>query len=192
VLPLPALRHGGREHARPITITATVPAWLPYFHSLDSLLDAVKRDKPAAVANMLTLASHDLGKGENPYTLVGEATVAITLKPRDELTAARVQALQAELEAVRVESHRKQQAILDSISKLTGADERGGSVSAATYTPGRGPSTSSRSSANLWRRGVLDGGRHQGIQRGSADGHRCERPVHRHHRLRAGRLVNAT
>lgn len=101
-----------------ITITATMPAWLPEFYSLDSMLDKIKAGKHAGVVDMLWFTEGDMSKGERPYTLIGEAEVVVKIMPRDQLAAAQVKALQAELDHARAQWLTKQQSILDRISKL--------------------------------------------------------------------------
>lgn len=102
---------------KPITITATLPAWLPYFHSIEAFVAALSKSDNRA-ADMLYFSANDLGKGDNPYTLVGDAVIAVTIQPRDEITGNRVKALQAQLEAVQQESQRKQAIIREQISNL--------------------------------------------------------------------------
>jgi hypothetical protein len=103
---------------KPITITATLPAWLPSYTSVDDLMAAVLKGNTARVVDMPMYTITNMGKGSDPYTLIGEAEITLTLKPRDELVTAQVAALQRELQAERAESMRKQNAIMDRISKL--------------------------------------------------------------------------
>jgi len=102
----------------PMKITATLPAWLPEFYSVDLMVTAIKEGKYARVVDMLWLSESDLSKGERPCTLIGEAEVTVTIKPHDQLAAAQVQALQAELAHARAAWLTKQQDIMDRISKL--------------------------------------------------------------------------
>jgi hypothetical protein len=101
-----------------ITLTATVTAWLPSFNTVTSLMDAVRKANALRVVDLLTLTSTDMSKGSDPYALVGEAEVRVTIKTPDELVAAQVKALNAELEAVRIESAQRQAMLLEKISKL--------------------------------------------------------------------------
>jgi hypothetical protein len=102
----------------PITITATLPAWLPNFQPLDRMLSHLKAGNSNAVADMLTYTDNDMGTGRDPYALVGEATITVRLMPHDALTAARINSLQRELEAGRAEWMERQQQIMERISKL--------------------------------------------------------------------------
>ena len=53
------------------------------------------------------------------YTLIGAATVTIDLYTNDKIMAAKLEALQAQLQTVRAENQQRENAILDEISKLT-------------------------------------------------------------------------
>ena len=53
------------------------------------------------------------------YSLIGTATVTIELHTNDQIMAAKIEALQAQLQTVRAENQRRENAILDKISKLT-------------------------------------------------------------------------
>jgi hypothetical protein len=103
---------------KPITIKATVPAWLFYFNSVDDLSAAIKRKDSKAALAMLSFAQGDMSKGENPYTRIGEAEITVTLRPHDQIVVAQIDALNASLAAERAESMRRQNTILDRISKL--------------------------------------------------------------------------
>ena len=53
------------------------------------------------------------------YSLIGTATVTIELHTNDQIMAAKLEALQAQLQTVRAENQQRENAILDQISKLT-------------------------------------------------------------------------
>ena len=53
------------------------------------------------------------------YSLIGTATVMIELHTNDQIMAAKLEALQAQLQTVRAENQQRENAILDKISKLT-------------------------------------------------------------------------
>ena len=53
------------------------------------------------------------------YTLIGTAEVTIELHTEDQIMAAKLEALQAQLQTVRAENQQRENAILDEISKLT-------------------------------------------------------------------------
>lgn len=105
-------------NAQPITITATLPAWLTYGDGITRLLDHVKKGSGQAAASMLAYYAGDMTKGERPWTRVGTAELTITLLPSDDMTTAALQSLQAELASERAESMQRQNAILERISKL--------------------------------------------------------------------------
>lgn len=53
------------------------------------------------------------------YSLIGTATVTIELHTNDQIMAAKLEALQAQLQTVRAENQQRENVILDKISKLT-------------------------------------------------------------------------
>jgi hypothetical protein len=108
----------------PVKITATVGAYLPDHNSPVLVLDALGDPSKHArlVGSTLFYASHDMSK---TWMRVGDAEITLTLAPKDEQVAAAVRALQGQLETERAESMRRQQAILDQLSK----------VQAIEYTP---------------------------------------------------------
>lgn len=100
-----------------IKITATLPAWLPPFNSVNALFAAIREEDNVRALNMATFTTY--GMADSGYVHIGDAEITLTLKPRDAVVAAQVAALQQELQNERAESMRKQQAILDKISKLS-------------------------------------------------------------------------
>ena len=52
------------------------------------------------------------------YTLIGTATVTIELHTEDQILAAQLDALKAQLQTVRADNQQRENAILDQISKL--------------------------------------------------------------------------
>ena len=56
------------------------------------------------------------------YSVVGTATLTVTLHDAKEIHAGRIAALQETLQVHRAESHRKENAILNAISKLQAID----------------------------------------------------------------------
>jgi len=101
----------------PITITATVGAYLPDHTSPVRVLDALNDPAKHAhlVGSTLFYAAHDMSK---TWMRVGDAEITLTLAPRDEQVAAAVKALQGQLEKERAEFMRKQQEILEQLSKV--------------------------------------------------------------------------
>lgn len=92
-------------------ITYTAGAYMnPRWHRIESIV--IGKDTP-------TLSSSDPKyMRKEGYVLIGEATVTVRLLPADERTRRELEALNAQLQAMRAEHHRAQQAILDRISKL--------------------------------------------------------------------------
>jgi hypothetical protein len=105
-----------------LTISATLPAWLPSHERIDTILRLIKEGKHGDALSRLHLTSYDMAKGSNPWARCGEASVTLTLESRDTLVAAQVKALQAELDHARAEWLTRQQEILDRISKLQALD----------------------------------------------------------------------
>lgn len=56
---------------------------------------------------------------QHGYALIGTAIVTIELHTEDQILAAKLEALQAQLQTVRAENQQRENAILDQISKLT-------------------------------------------------------------------------
>jgi hypothetical protein len=100
-----------------IKITATVGAYLPDHNSPVQVIDAIGDPSKHArlIGSTLFYAAHDMSK---TWMRVGDAEITLTLKPRDEQVAAAVTALQGQLAKERAESHQRQQAILEQISKV--------------------------------------------------------------------------
>lgn len=104
--------------AEPITITATLPAWLFYFYSVDDLMAALKKGDANAAMGLMSFTAQDRSQGDNPYTLIGEAEITVTLRSRDQLVTSQLEALNKSLQVERAESIKRQNVILDRISKL--------------------------------------------------------------------------
>lgn len=69
---------------------------------------------------MPMITNADIGYFEQQgYSLIGTATVTIELHTNDQVVAAKLESLQAKLQTVRAENQRRENAILDKISKLT-------------------------------------------------------------------------
>jgi hypothetical protein len=104
--------------ANPITITATLAAWVSKGYSQRDLMDCVERGDGVGAVNALTIYGSPDKKEFSEYIRVGEADVTVRLIPKDEQTKRMVQALQAQLDEERISWHARQQAILAEISKL--------------------------------------------------------------------------
>lgn len=71
-------------------------------------------------SQMPVISNADSGYFEQQgYSLIGAATVTIDLHTNDQIMAAKLEALQAQLQTVRAENQRRENTILDQISKLT-------------------------------------------------------------------------
>ena len=71
-------------------------------------------------SHMPMICNSDSGYLEKQgYTPIGTATVTIELHTNDHIMAAKLEALQAQLQTVRAENQQRENAILDQISKLT-------------------------------------------------------------------------
>ena len=111
---------------KPITLTATVPAWFTSPESAymrNALRCAIEKDDGVAVVNKLSFfAPFGGGKAPSTWVLMGEADITVRLHSRDEMVRAEVQALNAQMEAARAAFQAKQAEILERISKLQALD----------------------------------------------------------------------
>lgn len=103
---------------QPITITATVAAWVSKGYGQRDLMDQVQRGDAVGAAGTLMFYGAPSKEKFSDYIRVGEADVTVRLIPKDEQTRLMVQALQAQLNEERSKWHARQQAILAEISKL--------------------------------------------------------------------------
>lgn len=101
-----------------IQISATTTAWLASWRSVDDLMDGLKNGDYQKIVDYLSYASWDMARGENPYTEIGQATITVSIMPRDQLAAAQVKALKKELENERAKFMERQAEILEQINKL--------------------------------------------------------------------------
>jgi hypothetical protein len=102
----------------PITITATVGAWLTSTSkSVEDVVRAAETD-PQEAASDLGYSNFDMASGSYPWVRVGEAEIKVTLLPREQVASEQIKVLQSELDAERAKWLTAQQAILDRINKL--------------------------------------------------------------------------
>lgn len=102
----------------PVQFTGTVKAWTSStWRGIDTVLHAVKEGELDDAASMLTYLNHDMSDTEG-WAEVGVATITVTFYPRDELVAKELEGLNEQLQKVRAENQRRENAILDRISKL--------------------------------------------------------------------------
>lgn len=104
--------------SKPITITATVAAWLPNYSRRD-FQGTLEGGNPIRILNALQFYGPPDKKDFSDYTRIGEADITVRLIPKDEQTRLMVQALQKQLTEERVKWHERQEAILAAISKLS-------------------------------------------------------------------------
>lgn len=102
----------------PITITATLPAWITSTRSVDRILGYVQSGKHQQAAADMFFCSGDMDKGSDPWVRVGEADITVRLVSKDTLVQNQLQTLQAELDHARAEWLTKQQQLLERISNL--------------------------------------------------------------------------
>lgn len=101
----------------PITITATVAAWLYSFNTPTDLLAAVESGNGQRVASMLTYYGAPDQERFGEHTRVGEADITLRLIPRDEQVQVAVQKLREKLDKLRAAYLTAQQEVLEQISK---------------------------------------------------------------------------
>jgi hypothetical protein len=102
-----------------ITITATLNAWTTSQWRMDNLMRFLKDGKQDEAVDELSFSLGDgMGRGENPWTLVGTAEIRVSLVSQDEMVASQLTALRAELDHHRAAWLTKQQEIMERISKL--------------------------------------------------------------------------
>jgi hypothetical protein len=99
---------------KPVTITATVPAYLMPHHRVTTLLERVRTGRPCT--DMLCFWTFAPGKD---YTRVGDAQITLELGTEDTLVSAQIQALKAEIDRARAQFLEKQQECLEQIQKLS-------------------------------------------------------------------------
>lgn len=102
----------------PIQFTGTTKAWTTsQWRDINSLLHTVKEGKFDDAAAEMSYLNHDMSNTDG-WAEVGIATITVTFYPRDELVAKELEGLNAQLQNVRAENQRRENAILDRISKL--------------------------------------------------------------------------
>lgn len=104
----------------PITVTATVAAWLHggYGSMPHDLIAAIEKGDSVRAVNMVALWGSPDNDSFGEYARVGEADVTLRLLPRDEQMRLAVQALNEKLNDLRARYMQAQQQILDQISSL--------------------------------------------------------------------------
>jgi hypothetical protein len=103
---------------KPITITATVAAWLPAHKKPHELVDLLKAGDATRLAGSLWYYGAPDKAAFGDWTRVGEADITLRLLSEDEQVRMAVSGLQRQLEEARAAWLTKQQEILAEISKL--------------------------------------------------------------------------
>lgn len=107
--------------SEPVTIKATVAAWLA--HNENPIL--LSERKPVEVIGMLALYGDPSKKEFGSWVRVGEAEVTLRLIPRDEQVRLAVVALQKKLDEERALWLQKQAEILAALGKLQSLEFNG-------------------------------------------------------------------
>lgn len=102
----------------PLTITATVAAWLPTYSTPRDLMDALASGDTMKAVNALQFYGDPSREKFAEYIRVGEADITVRLVSRDEQTRIALEALNAQLQKLRAAYMERQQEILSEISKL--------------------------------------------------------------------------
>lgn len=97
-------------------ITATIPAWMNFEYSDISRIDGLIADGHMDKAVNLPLYSIHGIKG---YTQIGTAEITLTLFPASDMHSQQLKALNEQLQEVRAENQRKENYLIDKISKLS-------------------------------------------------------------------------
>lgn len=90
----------------------TAKAYLPSWNDISQVANG-------SVMPVICDPRHSGYYEQQGYALIGTAITTIELHTEDRVLAAKLEALQAKLQTVRAENQRRENAILDQISKLT-------------------------------------------------------------------------
>lgn len=107
--------------SEPITVTATVSAWLhttEYSGRPQDLVTALEKGDPVAVVNMISFYGPATKETFADCTRIGEADITLRLISRDEQTRLALASLNAQLQKLRAAYQQRQQEILTQISNL--------------------------------------------------------------------------
>lgn len=101
-----------------IQFTGVTKAWTTStWQGIDTILHMVKEGKANEAAAAMMYINHDMSDSDG-WAEVGLATITIELYPREELVAKELEGLNLQLQKVRVENQRRENAILDRIGNL--------------------------------------------------------------------------
>lgn len=87
------------------TVTGTLIAWLASYQGPDEV--SSKLDDAQVINNLQFSNGEYMGRGENPWTKVGLATVVVTLVDEREMVENKVESLRAEQQSVLAETQNK-------------------------------------------------------------------------------------
>ncbi len=96
----------------------TAPSYLSKYHDITQIANG-------EVIPQIVKANEGCYYEQQGYSQIGTATVTIELHTEDQIQAAKLAALQAQLQTVRAENQQRENAILDQISKLQAIDYTG-------------------------------------------------------------------
>jgi len=99
------------------THTVTLPAWVTSDYAMDQLRRAREADEIRAAVGSMSFPIHDMSDVPG-WVCVGTAQITVEIMPDATLHNRQLETLQAELQSVRAENQRRENAILDRISKL--------------------------------------------------------------------------
>jgi hypothetical protein len=104
----------------PIVVRGSASVWLAEWQTKNSSAGAMLRDIATGKLHVSEplLFPPNYKPFTSEYIKIGTAEIVLSLVAPDEVVADEIRALQASLEAMRVEHHRAQQALLNRISKL--------------------------------------------------------------------------
>lgn len=104
--------------SNPVTITATVSAWLPTYSKPQDLIAALERGNAVQTVNALQFYGEASKDKFAEYIKVGEADITLRLVSRDEQTRIALEALNDQLQKLRAAYMERQQEIMQQISNL--------------------------------------------------------------------------
>ena len=109
---------------QPTTIKGRAKAWLAHSHLTPRDLARMQKEgQDQAIFAALAFTGPSVDMSSNPqWVLAGFAEVTVTLLDDKHATADRLAKLQCKLQAVRAENQKRENAILDRISKLQAID----------------------------------------------------------------------
>jgi hypothetical protein len=106
----------------PVKITGTSRAWTTSkWRDIDYINHQISEGKNDEAISEMSYTKHDMSNSEK-WVEVGTAEITVTFFSRDIVVAKELDGLNAQLQKVRAENQRRENAILDQISKLQALD----------------------------------------------------------------------